>query len=40
LDQDILAIDPERIDQVQVEETYMGGELVYQKDASLMTESL
>jgi predicted amidohydrolase YtcJ len=40
LDQDILAIDPEGIDQVQVEETYMGGELVYQKDASLMTESL
>jgi predicted amidohydrolase YtcJ len=40
LDQDILAIDPERIDQIQVLETYMSGALVYQKDASMMSESL
>ncbi|MBB6448754.1 hypothetical protein HNR44_000703 [Geomicrobium halophilum] len=31
LDQDILNIDVEDIDQVQVEETYMSGEKVYQK---------
>jgi predicted amidohydrolase YtcJ len=40
LDQDILTIDPEKIDQVQVMETYMSGKVVYQKDTSLMTESL
>jgi predicted amidohydrolase YtcJ len=39
LDQDILAIVPERIDQVQVMETYMSGALVYQKNGS-MSESL
>ncbi|WP_103104942.1 amidohydrolase [Brevibacillus reuszeri] len=31
LDQDILAIAPEKIDQITVEETYMGGQLVYKK---------
>ncbi|WP_312114247.1 amidohydrolase [Brevibacillus reuszeri] len=31
LDQDILAIAPETIDQITVEETYMGGQLVYKK---------
>ncbi|MED1855681.1 amidohydrolase family protein [Brevibacillus reuszeri] len=31
LDQDILAITPETIDQITVEETYMGGQLVYKK---------
>nr|WP_229731609.1 amidohydrolase [Bacillus thermotolerans] len=35
LDQDILEIDPEKIDKVQVEKTYMGGELVYEKKYSL-----
>ncbi|TCP21077.1 hypothetical protein EV207_14627 [Scopulibacillus darangshiensis] len=30
LDQDILEISPETIDEVKVEETYMGGNLVYQ----------
>lgn len=30
LDEDILAVDPEKIDQVQVVNTYMGGEMVYQ----------
>ncbi|WP_078412369.1 amidohydrolase [Priestia abyssalis] len=32
LNQDILEISPENIDEVYVEETYMGGELVYQRD--------
>lgn len=36
LDQDILTMSPEKIDEVQVVETYMGGALVYQKDGSLM----
>ncbi|UOF90984.1 amidohydrolase [Fodinisporobacter ferrooxydans] len=31
LDQDILKVSPEQIDEVQVEETYIGGNLVYQK---------
>jgi predicted amidohydrolase YtcJ len=32
LDRDIFVISQEEIDKVQVEQTYMGGELVYQKD--------
>lgn len=32
LDRDILELPPEKIDEVQVEETYMGGQLVYQKE--------
>lgn len=31
LDQDILTIDPQEIDQIQVEKTYMGGKLVYER---------
>lgn len=31
LDQDILEISPEQIDQITVEETYLGGQLVYKK---------
>lgn len=31
LDQDILELAPEKIDEVRVEETYMGGQLVYKK---------
>ncbi|MEC1524965.1 amidohydrolase [Neobacillus niacini] len=32
LDQDILEVDPEKIDEINVLETYIGGELVYQLD--------
>ncbi|WHX98315.1 amidohydrolase [Neobacillus sp. DY30] len=32
LDQDILEIDPEKIDEIRILETYMGGELVYQRE--------
>lgn len=32
LDQDILEIDPEKIDEIRVLECYMGGELVYQRE--------
>lgn len=35
LDQDILAIRPEEIDRITVEETYMGGSLVYQKETAI-----
>lgn len=31
LDQDILEMNPEKIDEIKVLETYMGGELVYQR---------
>lgn len=32
LNQDILEISPENMDEIHVEETYMGGELVYQRE--------
>ncbi|KMY56160.1 amidohydrolase [Bacillus sp. FJAT-27231] len=35
LDQDILEINPENIDEVQVVETYMDGNCVYQKEAAV-----
>ncbi|MFE4426352.1 amidohydrolase [Peribacillus butanolivorans] len=35
LDQDILNISPEEIDRIQVEETYMGGQLVFQKETAI-----
>ncbi|RJS59027.1 amidohydrolase [Bacillus sp. PK3_68] len=35
LDQDILEIDPQKIDELQVMETYMGGKCVYQREAAV-----
>ncbi|MCM3691170.1 amidohydrolase family protein [Neobacillus niacini] len=35
LDQDILEINPEKIDEISVLETYIGGELVYQHEGVL-----
>lgn len=39
LDQDILEIDPQKIDELQVVETYMGGECVYQQASLANKES-
>ncbi|ARK31841.1 amidohydrolase [Halalkalibacter krulwichiae] len=35
LDQDLLEIDPEKIDEIMVEQTYLAGELVYEKNKIL-----